>query len=129
MVPLLKRLSKSPIYRIVAAQFIATITTASLLSVFNPIAGYSALAGGLVCVVPGIYLLAQSLKQDVDRSGMRAAIWAEAGKYTITIAMCIVVFTQIKPLNVLAFFATFAGFQFFYLLVPLVDAMKLRRRG
>ncbi len=85
------------------------------------VAGYSALAGGLICVLPYAFL---ALRLTVPRSDpgpkglVRAAYVGELGKLALTVAMFIVVFTLVRPLSAGALFAgfiagqlaTFAGF-------------------
>ena len=85
------------------------------------VSGYSAMLGGLTCVIPNAFL---ALRLTVPRrdSGagalMRAAYVGELGKLALTIIMFIMVFTLVRPLAAGALFAgfiaaqlaTFAGF-------------------
>jgi ATP synthase protein I len=85
------------------------------------VSGYSALLGGLTCVVPNAFL-ALRLAVPRDDSGsrplIRAAYTGELGKLALTVIMFTVAFTLVKPLAVGPLFvgfiacqlATFAGF-------------------
>ncbi len=85
------------------------------------VAGYSALAGGLICVLPNAFLALRLTvpRSDPDPKGLvRAAYVGELGKLALTVIMFIVVFTLVRPLSAGALFAgfivgqlaTFAGF-------------------
>jgi ATP synthase protein I len=85
------------------------------------VSGYSALLGGLTCVIPNAFL---ALRLTVPRQDpgagalMRAAYVGELGKLALTIIMFIMVFSLVRPLAAGALFAgfiaaqlaTFAGF-------------------
>ncbi len=119
--------TRSPLTRIVIAQVIVTVLSSAALWVFDWVAAYSALLGGLTCVIPGLYTLATSLQGGDAGNGFARVIKGEGGRLAITIAMFLAVFIFVKPLNVLAFFGLFAVLQFFYAVVPVLDARRLRR--
>ena len=115
---------ESPLYRIVTAQFIATLLASALCWVVDGVAAYSALLGGLVCVVPGLYMVIVSLRAR-QSARLGSVIRGEVGKFALTAALFALVFVFIKPLNVLAFFGTFGGLQLLYAIIPVVMARRL----
>lgn len=87
----------------------------------GPVPGYSALLGGLACVVPNAFLaarLALPRREDGARALVRAAYIGELGKLALTVLMFSIVFVSVRPLAAGALFAgfiaaqlvTFAGF-------------------
>ncbi|MDZ7769550.1 MAG: ATP synthase subunit I [Woeseiaceae bacterium] len=85
------------------------------------VSGYSALLGGLACVLPNAFLALRLVvpRRDPGAGGLvRAAYIGELGKLVLTVLMFGAIFTLIKPLAPLALFvgfiaaqlATFAGF-------------------
>lgn len=66
------------------------------------VAGYSAVLGGLTCVVPSAFLAARMLA--VSRSGnprkmLNATYLGEAGKLLITLALFVAIYRLVSPLN------------------------------
>lgn len=85
------------------------------------VSGYSALLGGLVCVLPNAFLALRLTvpRQDPGAGALvRAAYVGELGKLALTVIMFSMVFTLVRPLAAGALFAgfiaaqlaTFAGF-------------------
>ena len=78
------------------------------------VSGYSALLGGLTCVVPNAFL-ALRLAVPRDGSGSRpllnAAYSGEVGKLALTIIMFTLIFTLVRPLAAGALFAGFIAGQ------------------
>ena len=85
------------------------------------VSGYSALLGGLTCVLPNAFLALRltAPRRDTGAGALvRAAYIGELGKLALTIIMFIMVFTLVRPLAAGALFAgfiagqlaTFAGF-------------------
>ena len=125
----LGNMTKSPIFRIVAAQFIATILASALCLVFDPVAAVSALTAGITCIVPGCYTLVVSLRPVIEGDpGLNQALRGEAGKFAITVSLFALVFVFVKPLNVLVFFSTFIGLQLCMALVLWLQSRKLLKR-
>lgn len=121
-------LNKSPVYRIVKTQFIATILVSGLCLVVDQVAAVSALMAGIVCVVPGCYLVLMSIRPVVHGdTGLGNAIRGQVGKLVLMACLFSLVFVFVKPLNVIAFFATLVGLQLCTGLVPFFEARKLRR--
>jgi len=85
------------------------------------IAGYSALLGGLICIVPNAFLALRLVVPRHDPGPgalLRAAYIGEFGKLGLTAVMCAAVFSLVRPLAAGALFcslvatqlATFSGF-------------------
>ena len=80
----------------------------------SQVAGYSAMLGGLICVIPNAFLALRLTVPRADpsaRSLMRAAYVGELGKLALTVILFIVVFSLVKPLAVGALFAGFIAGQ------------------
>lgn len=114
--------SASPVSRILLAQLlIGTAVAALFWGTEGYVAGYSAVLGGLTCVIPNAFLALRLLvpRRDPGASAlMRAAYIGELGKLALTVLMFGAVFALVRPLSppaVIAAFvagqlATFAGF-------------------
>ena len=125
----LGHLTKSPIFRIVAAQFFATFLASVLCLVFDRVAAISAVMAGITCVVPGCYTLMVSLRPVIKGDpGLSQGLRGELGKLVLTAALFALVFVFVKPLNVLVFFGTFVGLQLCVAVVLLVQSRKLVKR-
>ena len=85
------------------------------------VSGYSALLGGLICVIPNAFLalrLAAPRRDPGARALVRAAYIGELGKLALTVLFFGTVFTLVRPLAagplfagfIAAQLATFAGF-------------------
>lgn len=78
------------------------------------VSGYSALLGGLICVIPNAFL---ALRLTVPRRDpgagalMTAAYIGEIGKVALTVLMFSIVFTLVRPLAAGALFAGFIAAQ------------------
>lgn len=93
------------------------------LAVAGPVAGYSALLGGLTCWLPNCWFAYRAFRH----SGARAAhaivhdfYKGLAGKTLLTGAMFALVFSQVRPLAPLAVFLAFVAVQFVNWVVPIV---------
>jgi len=125
----LGNLTKSPIFRIVAAQFIVTILASALCLFFDRVAAISVLMAGVTCVVPGCYTLVVSLRPVIKGDpGLGQALRGELGKFALTISLFALVFVFVKPLNILVFFGTFVGLQVCMAVVLLLGSRKLLKR-
>ena len=85
------------------------------------VAGYSALLGGLISLLPNAFLAARigtARREDGARALLRAAYMGELGKLGLTVLMFSIVFLTVRPLAAGSLFAgfiatqlvTFAGF-------------------
>lgn len=78
------------------------------------VSGYSALLGGLICVIPNAFLalrLAVPRRDPGAGALVRAAYIGELGKLALTVLMFGVVFVLVRPLAAGALFAGFIGAQ------------------
>lgn len=122
-------ITDSPIYRIVAAQFIATLLAAASCLAFNRVAAISALMAGMVCIIPGLYMLVVSLRPVTQTStGLAHAVRGAAGKFALTVSMFALVFVFVRPLNAVVFFATFVMLQICVALVPFIESRRLENK-
>jgi ATP synthase protein I len=105
----------SAMFRILLAQLVAGVAVAvtGQLSA-GVVAGYSALLGGLICVVPNTFLalrmFAGSLIGD-PRRALTATYVGAAGKLLLTAALFAVVFMLVRPLRPGWLFAGFLAAQ------------------
>jgi len=74
------------------------------------VAAYSAVLGGLVCVIPTAFLGVRMMAvrhASNPRKLLNAAYVGEAGKWFISLALFVVIYVWIKPLNAAALLAGF----------------------
>ena len=91
-------------------QMLATLGLALVLWSIGTVEAYSALLGGLICVIPNAYLAGRLLLKSGsgDSQGfLRAAFAGEAIKLLLMGALFALVFQYVKPLNVLVLFVGF----------------------
>ena len=108
--------------RVLLAQLAASLVVALLFwGIDGRVAGYSALLGGLTCVIPNAFLalrLAVPRRDPGAGALVRAAYIGELGKLALTVLMFSMVFVLVRPLAALPLFAgfivaqlvTFSGF-------------------
>ena len=103
--------SMSVMLRVLIAQTISGVVLAALLwSTMGRVAGYSALIGSLICVIPSAFLalrLAVPRRDPGAGALMRAAYVGELGKLALTVLMFGVVFVAVRPLAAAPLFAGF----------------------
>ena len=125
----LARLKQSPVFGIVVAQFIATILASASFLIFGRIAALSALMAGVVCLIPSGFVLAVSLREiSPGETGLANAVRGEAGKFVLYILLFALVFTFVKPLDAVAFFATFVVLQLCTVIAPWLRARRMLKR-
>ena len=114
-------LQKPPVYRVVLAQAVITAVLAvSLLSV-GKIAAYSALLGGMICFIPNIWMVRQTFRYHGARAAkdiINSFYKGEVGKFLLTVAAFILVFTQVKQLEPFMLFGAFMLIQAVYWIAP-----------
>lgn len=74
------------------------------------VAGYSALLGSLICVVPNAFLGLRLMapRRDPGAKALLRAAWiGELMKLALTVLFFVIVFTQVRPLSAVALFAGF----------------------
>ena len=114
--------SGSVVGKVLLAQLGLSVVTAALFwGIGGTVSAYSALLGGLTCVLPNAFLALRLVvpRRDPGASGLiRAAYIGELGKLALTVLMFSLVFTLVRPLAagalfvgfIAAFMATFLGF-------------------
>jgi len=92
-------------------QFLVGVVLAAVLwGVFGNIAGYSALLGSLICVIPNAFLALRLVvpRSDPGAKALMGAAWiGEIGKLALTVLFFTLVFTLVRPLSAAALFAGF----------------------
>ena len=99
------------ILRVLMWQFLAgVVLAAGLWGIFGSVAGYSAMLGGLICVIPNGFLALRLIvpRRDPGAQALLRAAWiGEAGKLALTVLFFTLVFTLVRPLSAAALFAGF----------------------
>jgi len=99
---------------LVAQVGVGAVLAVVLWNLFGDVAGYSALLGALVCVIPNAFLalrLAVPRRDPGAQALVRAAYIGELGKLALTVLFFVLVFTLVKPLSAAALFAAFVAAQ------------------
>jgi len=113
------------IKRLLLAQCLAGLVLACLLLVNSTEVAYSALLGAGCCLLPNVYLALRVYNLSNGRSAqstLRAFYFGAAGKFVITVALFIVAFRFVSPLNTPAMFAGFIVVQAVNWAAPLLEA-------
>lgn len=101
--------------RVLMWQFVVgVVLAAGLWGVFGSVAGYSALLGSLICVVPNAFLALRLMvpRRDPGAPALIQAAWiGEIGKLALTVLFFTLVFTLVRPLLAAALFAGFIASQ------------------
>ena len=113
LVPEAKQTMTSSIARVLMWQLLVGLGLAAVLwSLFGTVAGYSALLGSLVCVLPNAFLGLRLVVPCRDPGALKRAAWiGELGKLALTVLLFTLVFTSVKPLTAAALFAGFIASQ------------------
>jgi ATP synthase protein I len=97
--------------RVLMWQFLVGMLLAAVLwGVFGRVAGYSAVLGSLICVIPNAFLALRLVvpRRDPGAQALVSAAWVgEIGKLALTVLFFTLVFTLVKPLSAAALFAGF----------------------
>lgn len=109
--------------RLLATQFLVTVVMTSLLWWFadNTMA-YSALLGGLVCIIPGAAFALQAFKYKGAQAAKKIMMrfyWGEALKLGLTFILFTLIFVFV-PIDALPFFITFIATQMIYWFAPFI---------
>ncbi|MEQ9563836.1 MAG: ATP synthase subunit I [Woeseiaceae bacterium] len=108
-------LSVNPLIVILAAQLGLSLALAAVFwGVSGSVSGYSALLGGLTCVIPNAFLALRLVvpRRDPGASALvRAAYIGELGKLALTALMFGMIFVLVEPLAAGALFAGFIAAQ------------------
>ena len=106
--------NKTPLHRLAVFPLLLTQLAATLLVAVigwmwkGPVAGYSALLGGMIALVPNVYFTYKAFRYFGARSvkAIVQSLWSgEMGKLFLTAALFALVFAGVERLNVAALFA------------------------
>ena len=101
----------SPVARVLLLQLGSSVLLALLFwGIGGRIAGFSAMLGGLICLIPNAYLALRLTlpRSDQGASGLvRAAYIGELGKIVLTVLLFGLVFSLVRPIDPLALFSGF----------------------
>ena len=122
---------------LILVMVIAALVTGILVGSSNVgwVRAYSGLAGGLTCLLPGLYCglrlrAGQGVSvqdgSDVAHRAVVQMLTAEAGKWALTILVMLMTFRFVQPLSVGWYFGALALTYGAYVLVPLGE---YRRQG
>ena len=107
--------SSSLVGKVLLAQLGLSVVLAALFwGMKGTVSGYSALLGGLTCVIPNAFLALRLVvpRRDPGPGALvRAAYIGEIGKLALTVLMFSIVFTLVRPLAAGALFAGFIAAQ------------------
>jgi ATP synthase protein I len=108
--------SGSLVGKVLLAQLgLSAVLAALFWGISGNVSGYSALLGGLICVIPNAFLALRLVVPRRDPGAgalIRAAYIGELGKLALTVLMFTIVFTLVRPLAAGALFAGFIAVQF-----------------
>jgi len=93
---------------------LSVVIAALFWGIYGRVFGYSALLGGLTCVIPNGFLALRLVvpRRDAGPGGLvRAAYIGELGKLALTVLIFSLVFTLVRPLAAGALFAGFIAAQ------------------
>lgn len=114
--------SGNPVAKVLLGQLGSSVVLATVFwGIGGRVSGYSALLGGLTCVIPNAFLALRLVvpRRDPGARGLlRAAYIGELGKIALTVLMFSLVFSLVRPLAVVPLFTgfiaatlvTFSGF-------------------
>ncbi len=101
--------------KILLAQLgLSSVLAVLIWGIFGYVAGYSALLGGLTCVIPNAFLALRLVvpRRDPGPGALvRAAYIGELGKLALTVLLFSIAFTLVRPLAAWALFAGFIAAQ------------------
>ena len=103
--------SSSIVLRVLMAQIgSGAVLAVACWGLYGHVAGYSALLGSLICVLPNGFLalrLAAPRRDPGPKGLVRAAYVGELGKLGLTVLMFSIVFLTVRPLAVAPLFVAF----------------------
>lgn len=115
-------LHQLPVFRLLVIQALVALVLAIIFMIFQGVnAGFSALLGGMISLIPNVYFALKTFRYFGARSAVAItlSLWTgEAGKFILTAALFILVFLTIKPVYLMALFIS-------YFLVLMVSSFGL----
>ncbi len=107
--------SGNPVAKVLLGQLGLSVVLAVLFwGIGGRVSGYSALLGGLTCVIPNGFLALRLVvpRRDPGAGGLiRAAYIGEIGKLALTVLMFSLAFTLVRPLAAVPLFTVFIAAQ------------------
>ena len=107
----LRRTSSTTMLRVLAGQIgLGAVLAAVFWGTLGTVAGYSALLGSLVTLLPNAFLAARlgvPRREPGARALLRAAYIGEIGKLALTVLLFSIVFVVVRPLAAVPFFTAF----------------------
>ena len=120
-----------PVVRsVLLCQAIGCVVVSLTGLLWGVVAAYSALLGGLVCLVPNCYFAYRAFKFQGARAArhiVRSFYAGEAGKIMITALLFALVFSRVSPINALAVLLGFGAIQLVHWLVPIMHSRPAKR--
>ncbi|WP_261842952.1 ATP synthase subunit I [Aliamphritea ceti] len=108
-------------------QIVCTLIIAALSCTYSLAAGYSAVLGGLIYMLPNIWFIRKMLNAPVKQTAgtvVRQAYASEIWKMAMTAVAFALTFTLIHPVNAFSLFGTYIGLQ----LVGVYVQLQLNKR-
>ncbi len=99
-----------PVYRITLAQLGFLLPSCLVLYWYHPVAALSALAGGLIAILPQAFFAARLFRHRGARSAQqvaRSGYAGEVGKFALSAAGFALVFATMRPISGLAVFTAY----------------------
>ena len=101
---------RPPVYRVIGLQVIATVIVAAISLSVGKVHAYSALLGGLICVLPNLYFVRKTFAYSGARAArqiVNAFYKGEAIKLVLTAVLFALVYVYVKPLEPAAMLIAF----------------------
>ncbi len=106
----LNQASRRQVFRFITAQLLATLVLSIMLLIFDRVAAYSSLAGGLIATLANAWFAVKvfRVKPAVAAETLLTTFYVgEIYKFVFTGAMFIIAFVLIKPISVVALLVTY----------------------
>jgi ATP synthase protein I len=103
---------RPPVYRIPLVQLVMLLPLVAGLWAMDQLWGQSALAGGLIAVIPNLYFTSYAFRYRGARSAkliVRAFNRGETGKFLLTLVGFGGVFTLVRPISVSTLFLVYVA--------------------
>lgn len=103
-------IARPPVHRITLIQLALLVTACLVLALYNKVYAHSALAGGLVAILPQAWFASLAFRRRGARSARAIAhssYVGEIGKFLLSVAGFAVVFAMVRPIDGLSVFAAY----------------------
>ncbi|PLW70906.1 ATP synthase subunit I [Pseudohalioglobus lutimaris] len=101
-------IARPPVHRISLAQLLVLCSVCVPLWIYDEVIAWSALAGGLIAVIPQAWFARLAFRwrgANSARAIARSSYAGETGKFVLSVAGFAVVFATVRPIDGLAVFA------------------------